>query len=284
MILVTGVTGKVGSLVLKQLAARGEKCRAMVRDLKKGANLKGENIEVVQGDYDKMETVEKALKGCEKLFLVSVARATMGEPEFPVITAAKKAGVKHIIRVSALGAHVSAESHLLKWHGYNDTNLRKIGVPYTILKPHYFMQNMYMNVDSIKNEGAFYAPMQQGKIAMIDVRDIADCAVAVILGKGHNGKAYDLTGDTALSFAEYAEKLSSACGKEIKYVDIPPAEAKKAMLGMGMPDFFVDGIVALYMDWAKGGGEKVSEAVKTLTGKDPRTFDDFAREFADAVR
>ncbi len=283
MILVTGATGNVGSKVLKLLAGKGEKCRAMVRDPKK-ANIKGDNIEVVQGDYDKLDSVEKALKGCEKLFLVSVARQTLGEPEFPVITAAKKAGVKHIVRISALGAHVSADSHLLKWHGYNDTNLRKIGVPYTILKPHYFMQNMYMNVDSIKKEGKFYAPMKEGKIAMIDVRDIADCAVSVLLGKGHNGKAYDLTGPDSLTFADYAEKLSSGTGKSIKYVDIPPSEAKKAMVGMGMPDFFADGLVALYTNWSTGGGEKVSDATKTITGKDPRTFDSFATEFANALR
>lgn len=284
MILVTGATGNVGGKVLKLLAAKGEKCRAMVRDLKKAANLKGDNIELVQGDYDKLDSVEKALKGCEKLFLVSVARATMGEPEFAVITAAKKAGVKHIVRISAIGAHVSANSHLLKWHGYNDTNLRKIGVPYTILKPHYFMQNMYMNLDSIKKDGAIYAPMKEGKIAAIDVRDIADCAVAVLLGKGHNGKAYDLTGPESLTFAEYAAKLSEATGKPIKYVDIPPAEAKKAMLGMGMPEFFADGLVSLYDDFANNRAEKVSEAVKTLTGNEPRNFDDFAKEFANALR
>ncbi|MCC6572330.1 MAG: SDR family oxidoreductase [Planctomycetes bacterium] len=284
MILVTGATGKVGGEVLKQLAAKGEQCRAMVRDLKKAAPLKGDNIELVQGDYDKMDSVEKALKGCEKLFLVSVARQTMGEPEFPVITAAKKAGIKHIVRVSALGAHVSADSHLLKWHGYNDTNLRKIGVPYTILKPHYFMQNFYMFVDGIKKQGAFYAPMKEGKIAAIDVRDIADCAVSTLLGKGHNGKAYDLTGGESLTMAQYAEKLSSACGKTIKYVDIPPAEAKKAMLGMGMPDFFADGLVALYTNWSTGGAEKVSDAVEKLTEHAPRSFDAFAKEFAGAVR
>ncbi len=284
MILVTGATGNISGHVIRQLADKGVKVRAFVRDAKKGAGLKGPNVDVVQGDLGKTETIEKAMAGCEKLFLLTVASANMAEQEMNALKAAKKCGLKHIVKLSAFGAATEHKSLLAKAQGYCEVNVRKIGVPYTIIRPHAFMSNFLMFAGSIKSQGAFYAPMKQGKIAAVDPADIAAVAVGVLTGKGHSSKAYNITGPEALSYGEYAEKLSAAVGKAIKYVDVPAADAKKAMLGMGMSEWLAQGLLDLYDDWANNKADKVTDVVKEVGGKDPTTFDDWAQQNAAAFK
>lgn len=284
MILVTGATGNISGHVIAQLAAKDVKVRAFVRDPKKATALKGPNVEIFQGDLGKYEQVEKALAGVERVFLLTTASANMAEQEMNVLKAAKKLGIKSVVKLSAYGAATEHKSQLAKAQGYCEVNMRKVGVPYTILRPHGFMSNFLMFAGSIKSQGAFYAPMKQGKIPLVAPEDIAAVAVAVLTGKGHSSKAYNITGSEALSYAECAAKLSTAVGKEIKYVDVPPAEAKKAMLGMGMSEWLAQGLLDLYEDWANGKAEKTFDTVKELTGKDPITFDDWAREHAGAFK
>ncbi len=285
MILVTGATGNIGGHVLRLLASKDIKCRVLARDPKKAAPLKGPNVEIVQGDLKKYESVEKALKDCEKVFLCTTASEGMDDEEMNVLKAGRKLGtLKHVVKLSALGAATEAKSQVLKKQGYCEVNIRKVGIPYTVLRPHFFMTNFLGFAQSIKGQGAFYAPMGEGKIAAVAPSDVAAVAVAVLTGKGHTAKAYSITGPEALSMAEYAEKLGAAIGKEVKYVNVPGTEAKKAMMGMGMSEWLSQGLVDLYADWAANKSDKVFESVKEIAGQDPVSFDDWAREHAGAFK
>jgi uncharacterized protein YbjT (DUF2867 family) len=121
-------------------------------------------------------------------------------------------------------------------------------------------------------------------MGMVDVRDIAAVAVKALTEPGHMGKKYVVTGPEAISYGQIAEKLSAATGKPVKYVNVPPEDAKKSMLGMGMPAWLVDALLELYGVVRGGYGATVTKVVEQVTGKPPRSFEAFAREHAAVFR
>lgn len=282
MILVTGATGTTGSEVVRQLAAAGQKVRALVRDRKKAGKIEGPEVEIAVGDLDRPATLEAPLQGIEKIFLVSSPDPRVADLHRNLIEAAKRSGVRHIVRMAALGSRPDSPVSLLRWHGESERILERSGIPYTFLRPHMFMQSTLMFARSIAAEGTFYAPLRDAKISLVDVRDIAAVAVGALTGRGHESKAYDVTGPEALSFSDVAGKISAATGKPVKYVNVPPEAARKAMLGMGMPDWLVDGLLGLYAEWSAGRGASVSPAVGQVGKTKPRTYEQFAREHAGA--
>ena len=144
MILVTGATGKVGTDLVKALEARGEQVRAMVRNPERATGLQGQGVEIVAGDFEKIETVDAALKGVDKVFLLSVPDPQMAEQTGAFVEAAKRANVKHIVRLSILPSSPDSPLDIGKWHGDADQHVIDSGIAYTLLRPAYFMQNQLM--------------------------------------------------------------------------------------------------------------------------------------------
>jgi uncharacterized protein YbjT (DUF2867 family) len=155
---------------------------------------------------------------------------------------------------------------------------------WTILQPHFFMQNVSGFAGSIKGQGALYAPLKDGKLAMVDVRDIAKVAVAALTEPGHEGQTYVITGGEAISFQDVAKQLSEATGKPVKYVDIPQEDARKAMLGMGMPEWAVNDMLTLYGFFSAGHGAATTDVVQKVGKAAPRTFAQFAKENAEMFK
>lgn len=285
MILVIGGTGTTGSAVVKALAGAGEKVRVLARSPEKAKAIAGPKVEFVKGDLADPKSLEAAFAGSDRVFLVSAPDPNVGKLHGNAFAAAKKAGAKHLVRLSALGSDPKSSVSLFKWHGETDAALAKAGVPYTVLRPHFFMQNLLMFAGSIQKDGAFYAPMRNGKISLIDVRDIGDVGAAILRDPAkHAGKTYDLTGPAALGFGDLAKGIGAAIGKPVKYVDVPPPAARQAMVGMGLPDWLADGLVALYADFAAGKAAAVSKATTEITRKPARTLEQFAKDHAAAFR
>ena len=284
MILVTGGTGNIGKDVVKGLAAASEKVRVLTRDPSKAKGVEGKNVELVKGDLGDTKSLEAALQGVDKLFLLAAAGPDMAKQEKNAIDAAKKAGVKHVVLLSTLGADTGSPISLAKWHGESEKNLKASGLQWTILEPHFFMQNTLGWAQGIKKDGAFYAPAKKAKISWVDSRDIADVAVAALTKSGHAGKTHVITGPEAIDFESAAQKLSRATGKTVKYVDVPPDAFKKSLLGFGLPEWMASDFVGLYGFFATGGAAGVSPAVKETTGKPGRSFDDFLKDFGSAFK
>lgn len=284
MIVVTGATGQIGSEVVRQLAEKGEKVRPLIRDPKKAAPLSHENVMFVMGDLSDPKSLDAAFKGAKKLFLLSNGDPKQVELQHNAIEAAKRAGIEHVVKLSAMGASKETPVNLGRWHAQTEEELKQSGMKWTILQPHYFMQNMVMMAGSIKGQGTLYAPLKDGKIAMVDVRDIAAMAVATLTEPGHEGQTYVITGGEALSFEEAARQLGEATGKPVKYVDIPPEDARKAMLGMGMPEWMVNDMMALYGFFAAGHGAATTDVVQKVGKAPPRTFAQFAKESAELFK
>ncbi len=280
MILVTGAAGTTGSEVIRQLALKGVRVRAMVRDPDKAKRFSGTGIETVVADLSRPTTLDPALRGVDKVYLVSSPDPRVSQLHGNVIDAAKRAGVKQIVRLSALGAATNSPAQLLKWHGEVDERLARSGLSYSILRAHFFMQNLLGLRESIQNEGVIALPVREGKIAPIDARDVATAVAAVLTSEGHSGRVYDLTGPEALGFSEIAAAVGAAIGKDVRYEDAPPEAVRERLQAAGWPDWLAEGFVELLVHFAGGAASDVTGGVERLTGAKPRSIEAFATDFA----
>lgn len=285
MILVTGATGNVGSLVIKGLVAGGHPARAFVTDEAEARKALGPEVELAKGNFDDTASLDAALRGVDKLYLLAPFHPSKQTTwEANTIDAAKRAGVKHVVLHSVSGAEYEPGILLGRCHRAGEKLLEKSGMAWTILRPTGFMSNALGWAASVKSQGAVYQPMGDGKMAVIDPRDIAAVAVATLTTAGHDGKAYLLTGPEALSIGQQVKILGDVIGRTLKYVDVPDSAAKEAMLGMGMPSAVVDAMLELTNLVRAGQTAQVSNAVETITGKPARSFEAWARDHAAAFK
>jgi len=284
MILVTGATGNIGREVVKQAAAVGVRVRALVRDAKKAAPLKGRNVELFEGSFDDPASLDAALRGAEKVFLLTPSDPGLVETQGRLLEAARRARVQHVVKLSALGASLGSPVSLGRWHAQAEKAIFDSGVPYTILRPNYFMQNVLDFAPSIMATGTFYAPMKDARVSAVDVRDIASVAVAVLTGIEHEGLTYDITGPEALSFSDMAARIGAATHQPVNYVDVAPPKAKEHLRAARLPEWLVEALLAIYAEFVAGHGAAVSTVVEELTGYPARGFDEFAREHVMAFR
>lgn len=280
-ILITGATGTNGREILKQLTAAGHQVRAMVRNLEKAADLQSPNVELVEGDFDKPDTLEDALRGIEKAFVVTPVDARHVEWMRNFIEAAKRAATQHVVKFSGMGAKADSDSEIIRMHAQTDDMLKQSGLSYTILQPNSFFQNMFWSANTIKEQGAFYLPMGDAKQSVIDVRDIAAIAVKVLTESGHEGKTYVLTGPEPLTYHDIAQKIAKAIGKPVNYVPVPVEAARKAMADTGMPAWLARVLAEFQGVVATGAYAATTNEVANLLGREPTSFDDFIATYAD---
>lgn len=282
MILVTGATGTVGGEVARSLTARGERVRVLVRDGAKGAPFEQNGHEVAVGDFSDPASLDAALDGVDHVFLVCAAGPDQAELEGNVIDAAVRAGVDHLVKLSVAGADAGATVRFARIHAEVEEKLRASGLGYTLLQPNGFMQNSLAYAGSIAADGAFYAT--EGRVSWVDARDIGDAGAAALVDAGHQGETHVLTGPEGLTNADLAARLSEALGREVRYVEVTPEQAKESMLGMGFPEWTVDALVELFEDvYAKGYAADAASGVKDLTGNEPRTYAQFAADHREAL-
>ena len=198
MILVTGAGGSVGGEGLKQLRVAGAPVRGAFHNAKKAGEAREQGIDSAVFDYADRGSIAAALKGVDQVFLVVATLPKQWELEQNVAEESKKAGVKHMVKLSVLDC--DTEDYIFgRWHRAGERAIEAVGLPHTFLRPTGFMQN-FVNFDAaiIKSQAAIYAPDESPHTA-VDVRDIAAVAVKVLTGSGHEGKSYDLTGPAVLT-------------------------------------------------------------------------------------
>lgn len=283
-ILVTGATGTIGSEVVKALAAKpGVTVRIGVRSAAKAEKLKAGNVVPVDFEFDKPETIAAAVKGVDRVFLLTPFTENQVELAKGLIDAAKAAGVKHLVKLSAIGAEIEPGIQLGRWHREIEKLVEASGIAYTLLRPANFMDN-FINFLPPGPDGNIYTPLGTGAVSYIDARDIGAVAAAVLTEESHYGKAYDLTGPEAVTMTEVAKAIGEATGREVRYVDVPEEAATKGMLDMHMPKWMVDAMMELNGICKAGYASGISPLVKQLTGKAPHTIAEFARDHAAAWR
>jgi uncharacterized protein YbjT (DUF2867 family) len=278
-ILVTGATGNIGGEVIQHLLGKNVSIRGLVRDLKKGAKLSEQGVELAQGDFSQPESLDIALQGVEKAFLVTSNLPNQVEVECNFIDAAKRAGVKHLVKLSVLGAG-KLPSTFQKWHREIEAHLEQSGIAWTHLQPNMFMQNMRWFAETIKQNGAFYNCVGDAKISHVDARDVGSVAAVCLTEAGHENTNYVLTGDKAVTFDDVANILTQALGRSINYVDLPPVDLKAARLANGEPEWYLDAELELCANWKQGAGSAVTNTIAQLTGNKATSYEEFAQYYA----
>jgi uncharacterized protein YbjT (DUF2867 family) len=276
-VLVTGATGNVGSAVVQELLERGVGVRAFVRDpavdLPDGA-------EPAVGDFDDAASIAAALEGVDRVFLSSADGPRKVEHETAVIDAAGRADL--IVKASTLSARAGSPLKPFDWNGRIEDHLRRCAPRSVVLSSSFYMTNLLAAAEPVRTQGVLPAPAGEGRIAMIDPRDVGAVAAAVLVGSGHEGRTYRLTGPEAIDYRHAAAQIGAATGRQVEYVDVPPDAARDGLQAAGMPGWLVehlDGAFALIRD---GVFEETTDTVQVLIRREPRSFAQFARDRADA--
>jgi uncharacterized protein YbjT (DUF2867 family) len=285
MILVTGATGLNGKALVRRLSTRGVALRALVRRVEKATDISGlPNVEIVASDMARPATLPDALRGVERAMLISSATPDMLEVQSNFIAAAAKAGVRHVVKLSGIIPEFDSPFRFARMHAEIERRLEASGMAFTHLRAGEFMPAYFRQEPSILAKDALFLPMEDARIASIDVGDLAEIADLVLTGSGHEGKIYPLTGPEALSMAEVAEKLSAVAGRKIRYVNVAPDDAKKAQLAAGVPPYIADALAELFAERRKGKEAQVSPVARTMLGREPTSFDEFAARNAAIFR
>ncbi len=278
MILITGASGNVGKEVLKQIAQTKNKIRAAFQSPGKAAVPSGVEIAIV--DFNQPETLRAALNGVDRIFLVGPPTAELPALERKAVDVIRQSGVQRLVKLSAMGGR---EAIFPRQHAESEDYIVSSGLPYTFLRPNGFMQNIVTyDASTINSQNAFYGSEGDGRVSQIDIRDVAAVAVKALTEDGHLGKAYTLTGPEALTNSEIAQIVSKVLGREIRFVNLPPAQLKQALLSAGLPEWNVDALLDLQRLYREGKAATVTQDVERILGRKPTSFAQFFPDYRSA--
>jgi uncharacterized protein YbjT (DUF2867 family) len=282
MILVTGASGNIGSKLINELVRLKQPVRAGYHSVTKAPRLSG--VEAVALDYEARDSVADAVRGVEKVFVISSNSQQQPTLEASIVEQAKKAGVKHVVKLSVWAA--DKEQYIFaRQHRACEKAIESARVPWTFLRPNSFMQNTIAFFgESVKRQGAFYLPVGDAAVSQIDARDIAEVAAKVLTTAGHEGRTYALSGPESLTYAQVAETFTAALGKPVNYVPIPPEAFGQSLRQFGMPPWHIEATLDYEADVAAGHAAQVTDDVARILGRAPRSFAQFVRDHIAAFR
>jgi len=271
MILVTGATSAVGTAVLKELLARKIPVRAFVHQPAAAERLEAQGAEALVGDMTERASAQKALQGIERVYLIAPTTEQLFAIEHLWAEEARKAGIYSIVKQSEIGADPVSFSPLLQQHGRAEAAIRTSGVPYTILRTLYFMQNFGpMYAQSIRTSGVICAPLGDARISYVDARDVGAVAAQLLTEEGHQDQQYEVTGPEVLSCGELAEIFSAVLHVPVRYTDISDEEARQAFLKR-YSAWTAHAVLTLLQYYRQGGGARVTRVIEDITAHKPRT-------------
>ncbi len=280
-IAVAGATGRIGSALLAGLAKDDVELVALSRDPSADRLPRGIAPTVI--DFEQPSTLRKAVDGADKLFLVHGTYGRQVDNEIALIDAAVDAGVAHIVKVSVMGPPLAL--HPFDWHTQIEAHLSRCDVGYTLLRPSTF-------VDILKIRAAFIAQGNwggaagDGRVNLIDTRDVADVARAILLDRTNPEaqRAYHLTGPKSLSMPDIAAQLSLLLGEEISYHHRTPEEQRKILLSTGLSELIADLQLGLDRLFELSIQSETTSTVFELTGQPPRSAYEWLRENLSAFK
>lgn len=281
MILVTGATGKVGGEVARLLLADGVPVRVLARSEERAAPLAALGAEVVVADLARPDTLAPACAGAAALVLVPPDEEDMDVLQRNAVEAAVGAGVGRIVKLSLVEPDLASPSRIIRWHASGERAVEASGLRFTHVRANSFLQNLLWLAPAIRERGAFESCMAERRMAWVDTRDVAATIVAVLGRDDLDGLAVEATGPEALSYGEIAARIERTTGAPCRYVDLAPAELEARLLGEGWPAWLAEEVALVYGEAAYDPRvADVTDAVERLTGRPPRSLDDFLRDHA----
>ena len=280
-VLITAAGGKVGQHVVRQLAEKRVLVRAGIHSEAKASALRENGIEAVVLDFESSESLAAAFKGIDRLFLVTPGSPDQGNYEENILAEAKEAGVKRIVKLSGKIAEHQTTG-FSQWNREAERRIKESGIPHTILRGNYFMQNFFGNAEQIK-QGAFTNGPASQQTALIDARDIAVVAVAALTEDGHAGKTYDLNGPELLDGNAQADVISKVLGRTVRYLDVSVDEFIGQLKSFGLSPWMVEAFAVAASDPQIPGDQSSAEFERILHRK-PGSLERFITDYRAAFQ
>jgi len=273
-ILVTGATGNIGREIISNIDKTLFNIRGTIKSEKDAQRLP-KGVEPVILNFEDIGTFSKALKGVSKVFLMRPPQ--MGDPKkfHPFIDVCRELKIKQIVFLSLLGV----QHNPLAPHGYIEKYIIKSGIPYTLLRPSFFMQNLSTtHCKDIKECNEIIVPAGKGKTSFIDSRDVGAFGAKVFESASHLNRAYDLTGSEALDYYQVADIISDATKKKVIYTNPSSSEFVKRMKSDGVAKDFVKVMKGIYLVAKLRLAGKITRDFVVVMGREPLTFKQFAED------
>lgn len=271
--LVIGASGTVGTELVRLLAARGH-------DVRRATSRTPTEAGQVQLDLLTGAGRAAAFDGVERLFLLAPPGHTnQHELLNPLVDEAKARGVRKVVLMSAMGANADPAAPLRQ----AELHLERSGLGWNVIRPNWFMQNFNTFwLHGINTQNKILLPVGAAKGSFIDARDIAAVAAELLSGDTFTGRDFDLTGGRALDHDEVAAILSRETGRTITFQDIPPAAMLDGLLSAGLPRPYAEFLVLILGFFKAGYAERTTDAVQAITGRAPRTIEQYAKDYRSA--
>jgi uncharacterized protein YbjT (DUF2867 family) len=284
-VLVTGASGRAGGVMVRRLRDTGVQVRAALHYPDHDAESRAAAVDYVEVDFERPMTLDTAFQGIEKAIVITPEDTSMVGMTRNLVSAAERAGVGFLVRVSFIHAGSGVGGPLLEWHREAEEIVTASPIPSAILRPNSYMQNfLTMYQPSIFTRGAFFTPMGRGRISYVDGRDVADTAAEILLAGGHEDATYSLTGPDSLAHDEIAQILSRETGQTIRYVDVGEDDACVALDRRGASPELVHALCELWLDMRRDVFAPTADGVEKVTARSPRRFEEFVREHRDELR
>lgn len=279
MILITGATGQVGGEAARTLAAKGKRVRALVRDLSRATGLDG--IELVQGDFEDDSSIARALDGVESVLLTGRDSPNTVALQSTVLKKILQSKVRHVVKLSAIGAKRESPIKLMRDHFVVDEQLRVGPTDWTLLQPHLYMQNLTRAASLVRKQGKLSAPMGDLHIPLVDTRDVGMAAAVVLLDpSAHAAKTYQLTGPKMYSYGDVAQMLSNILGRPVTYTPIAPDDFESSLKAAGISDWRAFDLAHITSAYGPKDYE-LSADFEKLVGHSPTSLATFMEDYRD---
>ena len=277
-ILVTGATGGIGRRLVELLAEAGEPVRALCRRPEQVADFRGRGVDAVLGDLGDPASLEAAMRGADRLFLLTAPTRAQREHGRNGVEAARRAGLARVVYLSTADLNPDSAIPWVSAHADTGRRLQASGTPWTLLKPSAFMQNFLESAPAIKR-GLLPQTSGRGAVGWIDSADIAEVAAQVVVEDGHEGREHVLTGPELLSVPEVAARLSTVLGHRVRYLHLPSRVYSALLRLSGLDAWMAEGLRHQYVDVVRHGQDDarvMTDTVQAITGREPVSIAQFA--------
>jgi (4-alkanoyl-5-oxo-2,5-dihydrofuran-3-yl)methyl phosphate reductase len=279
--LVTGATGNIGSRVVERLLARDEQTRVFVRNGDKATSRYGDRVDVRVGDLADPIALARAVDGVDVVFLVTTG-VDLAEKDKLAASVAKLAGVRLLVKLSTDDVEQGVGTGV--WHREGEAAIRDSGIGFVFVRPSGFMDNFLNWADAIKTDGVVRCAAGDGTIPFIHSDDIADVAIAAMTNPQYEGLSVPITGPEALSFADMTAKVGAVIGRELRFQPVSDDDERRRQAAWGSPEPLIDARLSIFRAMREGRLATVTNNVASTLGREPISFDRWARQNAAAFR
>lgn len=289
-LLVTGASGKLGRKTVERLLALGtapSQIIATTRDISKLTDLAQKGVVVRQADFDNAEALPAAFAGADKIAIISTD--ALGVPgqrlaqQQNAVSAAKSAGVKHVFYTSMPNPVAESKIPFAGDHRGTEEAIQSSGMDYTILRNGWYQENLFASLPQALGMGRLYTSAGDGKCAYVAHDDCANALAGAMLADDVVGQTFTLTGPQLQTTAEIGALAAQATGKELGVYNISDDQLSEGMKAVGVPDLFVDLLVAFDANTRAGFVDILTDDVERLTGQKPKSLQSFLTESASAL-